>query len=330
MNPSHSIQATKTSKRDFLTLDDLTFHELVLLLNLAQKLKQERRDGVFPKRLENKKIALVFEKSSTRTRCAFVVAAVEEGMHAETLFAGDIHLGQKEDIQDTARVLSRFFDGILFRGYAHATVQSLAENSSVPVWNGLTDDHHPTQALADALTLAEHLGGVEHLAGKKWVYFGDAANNTARSLIELSAKLGMEMVLCCPEGYLPAAEVLSKARKECVLSGGKLNWEPDPQRAALGAHALYTDVWISMGEEEKPYAKQKRENLQAWQINASTLKSTGRKDAIFLHCLPALKGWEVTEEVFEGPHSVVFEQAENRLHTIKALMLWSLSAQSLI
>lgn len=319
-----SVHALKG--RSLLTLLELTSKEMEALVDLAWALKLEK--GVWkhgkalrPKRLEGKNIALIFEKASTRTRCAFLVAAQDEGALAETFGKGDIHLGAKEDIADTARVLSRFFDGIEFRGFEHATVEALSKHASVPVWNGLTDTHHPTQALADLLTLKEEFG---ELAGRKVVYLGDAANNTCTSLMLACAMAGIDFIMAGPEAYAPSPEFLNKAMELSKTSGGRVAFSTNALEAAKGAHALYTDVWVSMGEEDKPWAQAKVNALRPYQVTRSLMEATGRKDTLFLHCLPANKGLDVTDEVFESKASRVFDQAENRLHTIKAVMLASL------
>jgi ornithine carbamoyltransferase len=314
--------------RSLLTLLELSPSELRGLITMAARLKVERTQRVFPRRLGGRNVALLFEKASVRTRCAFVVAATEEGAHAETLSAGDIHLGTKEDVRDTARVLSRYFDGIEFRGYHQGTVEALARNASVPVWNGLTDEHHPTQALADLLTLRESFDRALHpegLRGLKVCYLGDAANNTCTSLMIACATAGVNFVMSGPEEYLPGPVLLRRASQLAAENGGNVSIERLPHRAVQGAHALYTDVYISMGEETKPYAQAKLAALAPWRLDGELLKATGREDTIVLHCLPANKGVEITEEVFESPASRVFEQAENRLHTIKALMLATMS-----
>lgn len=307
--------------RSLLTLLEITPDELTGLMELSVKVKAERRRKEFPRRLAGKNIALIFEKASTRTRCSFVVAAVDEGAHAETLGKGEMHLGEKEDIRDTARVLSRLFDGIEFRGHEHATVEALARHATVPVWNGLTDDHHPTQALADVLTLAEEFGGIHACRGRTVCYVGDGANNTAASLMLACAMVGMNFVVASPEEWMPNTNILGAALKLAKETGGSVRLESRPHVAVRGADCLYTDVWVSMGEEHKPHARAKVETLRGYQINSDLLAASGNSSCIFLHCLPANKGLEVSEDVFEGPASRVFEQAENRLHTIKALLL---------
>jgi ornithine carbamoyltransferase len=307
--------------RSLLTLLELSPSEMHGLVDLAARVKAEKKAGLRPRRLEGRNLALIFEKASTRTRCSFLVAAQDEGALAETFGRGDIHLGEKEDIADTARVLSRFFDGIEFRGFEHATVEALARHATVPVWNGLTDEHHPTQALADVLTLKEAFG---ELAGRRLCYVGDASNNTCASLMLAAAMSGMDFVMAAPDDYAPRADILGKAVALASASGGSVTLVTDPHAAAKGASAVYTDVWVSMGEEHKPYAKAKVDALRPYQVNAALMAATGRDDTIFLHCLPANKGFDVTEEVFESAASRVFDQAENRLHTIKALLIATL------
>ena len=302
--------------RSLITLLELSPSELQLLVNLAGKVKEEKKKGIFPRRLQGKNVALIFEKA--RTRCSFVVAAADEGAHAESFGQHEIHLGVKEDIRDTARVLSRFVDGIEYRGHDHAVIEALAKHATVPVWNGLTDFHHPTQALADCLTLQEEFG---HLKGLRVCYLGDASNNTATSLMLACAMMGIHLVMGAPEEYQPVTECMGKAISIGKETGGTIEIQSLPHRAVIGADAIYTDVWVSMGEEHKPHVHQKVELLKPYQVNASLMAATGKPSTIFMHCLPANKGMDVTEEVFESSAARVFQQAENRLHTIKALML---------
>jgi ornithine carbamoyltransferase len=304
--------------RSFLTLKDFTKREIEFLLKLSADLKAKKRAGTWNPLLRGRNVALIFEKPSTRTRCAFTVAAADEGGHAEFLGKDDIHLGGKEDVKDTARVLGRMFDGILFRGFAHSVVETLAEYAGVPVWNGLTDDYHPTQILADMLTIKEHLGG---LKGKKLVFMGDARNNMGNSLMIGCAKLGLHYVACGHASLLPSDELTEECRKIAVesASGSTITATEDPKEAARGADVIYTDVWYSMGEEEK--AGERYALLSPYRVDAELFESTGKADSIFMHCLPAFKGSEVTEDVFEHPRSVVFDEAENRMHTIKAVMV---------
>jgi ornithine carbamoyltransferase len=307
--------------RHLLTLKHHTPQEIQYLLDLAVNLKNKKRSGIRGDLLAGKNIALIFEKPSTRTRCAFTVATVDEGGHPEYLGKDDIHLGHKEDLQDTARVLGRMFDGIQFRGFSQAVVEGLAKHSGVPVWNGLTDDCHPTQVLADLLTIQENFGC---LKGIKLVYVGDGRNNVANSLMIGAAKMGLNYVVAAPEQLFPDQKLVEECReiaKECN-SGAKLEIITDPQEAVKGADAIYTDVWASMGEEAK--LAERKALLQPYQVTMELFEATGNPEVIFLHCLPAVKGYEVTEEAFESFHSKVFDQAENRLHTIKAVMVASI------
>ncbi|PIE54988.1 MAG: ornithine carbamoyltransferase [Dethiosulfovibrio peptidovorans] len=307
--------------RSFLTLKDFTFQEINYLLDLAMDLKRKKRAGIKGNLMDRKNVALIFEKSSTRTRCAFTVACIDEGGHPEFLGKNDIHLGRKEDVQDTARVLGRMFDGIQFRGFSQELVEALAKYSGVPVWNGLTDDYHPTQVLADFLTMREAFGC---LKGLKLVYVGDGRNNMAKSLMIGAAKVGMHCTIGSPENLFPDKELMDEIQEIAKESGAKIVLESDPKKAVEGAHAVYTDVWASMGEEDK--AAEREALLRPYQVNAELMKATGNPDAIFLHCLPAIKGQEVTEEIFESANSRVFDEAENRLHTIKAVMVATMGA----
>ncbi|MDR3331741.1 MAG: ornithine carbamoyltransferase, partial [Synergistaceae bacterium] len=300
------------------TLKDFTTQEIEFLLDLSADLKAKKRILSRTQLLKGRNIALIFEKASTRTRCAFTVAAADEGAHPEYLGKNDIHFGAKEDTKDTARVLGRMFDGIQFRGFKHSTVEELAKYAGVPVWNGLTDEYHPTQILADMLTIKEQFG---ELKGKKLVYIGDARNNMGNSLMIGCAKLGLHYVACAPESLLPSAERIDECKRIASESakGGTITTSTNPKEAAIAADVLYTDVWYSMGEEDK--AADRKKLLAPYQINMDLFKATGNEDAIFMHCLPAFKGNEVTEDVFEHPNSKVFEEAENRMHTIKAVMV---------
>ena len=304
--------------RDFLTLRDFTKREIEFLLDLSGDLKAKKRARIWNPLLRGRNVALIFEKSSTRTRCAFTVAAADEGGHAEFLSRNDIHLGGKEDVKDTARVLGRMFDGIQFRGFEHSVVETLARYAGVPVWNGLTDDYHPTQILADMLTIKEHLGG---LKGKKLVFMGDTRNNMGNSLMIGCAKLGLHYVACGHASLLPGAGFTDECRKiaDESASGSTITLTDDPKEAVRGADVIYTDVWYSMGEEDK--AAGRKALLSPYRVDADLFESTGKPDSIFMHCLPAFKGSEVTEDVFEHPRSVVFDEAENRMHTIKAIMV---------
>ena len=305
--------------RNFLTLMDFTTDEINYLLNLAADLKAKKRAGIRGNSLSGKNIALLFEKASTRTRCAFTVACVDEGAHPEFLGKNDIHLGAKEDLKDTARVLGRMFDGIEFRGFKQETAETLAKYSGVPVWNGLTDIDHPTQVLADFLTLRENFG---KLQGLRLVYLGDGRNNMSNALMIGCAKMGVNYVVCSPKELEPDKNLLEKCRQ--IATHSTIEIINQPLEAVKGADALYTDVWVSMGEEALKEERYKL--LQGWQINSQVMQATGKDSTIFLHCLPAVKGCEVTEEVFESERSKVFDEAENRMHTIKAVMVATLGA----
>jgi len=309
--------------RSFLTLKDFSPVEIRYLLDLSRDLKNLKRAGVYPKRLQNKNVALIFEKNSTRTRCAFTTACHDEGAHPEFLGKNDIQMGAKESIADTARVLGRMFDGIQYRGFDQSLVEDLAKYSGVPVWNGLTDYDHPTQALADILTLEENFGDCK---GKKLVYVGDGRNNVANCLLFISMKMGMHYVISAPKDLMPTKEDQDWAFAMAKETGAKLELIEDPKLAVKEAHAIYTDVWVSMGEENKPGIKERMEALRPYQVNSALMAATGRPDTIFLHCLPAhhtngIHDMEVTEDVFESRASKVFDEAENRLHTIKAVMV---------
>ncbi len=304
--------------RSFLTLRDFSSEEIAYLLVLAAKLKDKKRRGVFGTTMARKNIALIFEKPSTRTRCAFTVAANDEGANVEYLGVDDIQLGGKESVEDTARVLGRMFDAIEFRGYKQETVETLARLSGVPVWNGLTDTFHPTQILADMMTMLEHLGGLE---GKKFVFLGDGRNNMANSLMIGMSKMGVHFVIISPESLRPEEWLVEECRGYAKASGATITLTDD-LAAVEGADVLYTDVWASMGEEAQ--MKARAELLSPFQVNKELMERTGKTTTIFMHCLPAIKGMEVTEEVFESPQSVVFDEAENRMHTIKAVMVATL------
>ena len=304
--------------RHFLTLKDFSRDEIEYLLDLAAKLKAEKKKGITGDRLKGKNIALLFEKPSTRTRCAFVVGARDEGAFPEYLGKDDIQLGHKESVADTARVLGRMFDGIEFRGFKHSTVEELAKYAGVPVWNGLTDEYHPTQILADLLTMKEHFGKIE---GLNFVYVGDGRNNMANSLMIGMTKLGVNMTVLAPKSLQPSKELISLCEGYAKSSGSKLLIS-DNTDAVKDADVIYTDVWASMGEEDK--AKERIELLRPYQVNTELMKKTGKESTIFMHCLPAVKGYEVTEDVFESAKSVVFDEAENRMHTIKAVMVATL------
>jgi ornithine carbamoyltransferase len=305
--------------RSLLTLKDWTPQEVRYVLDLSHRVKRERRGGKRPQRFRGMSLALLFEKRSTRTRCAFETAFGEEGGHPAFLSTSDLHLGVKEALEDTARVLGRMFDAIQFRGFKQATVESLALHSGVPVYNGLTDEWHPTQVLADLMTLEEACGG---LKGRKLVFVGDGRNNVARTLLVGCAQMGVNVTIAAPPSLLPASEPLQWARTMAATTGSTVEVTSDISSGVRGADAVYTDVWVSMGEEDK--SAERFSLLSPYQVNASLMEKTGNGKAIFLHCLPAVKGKEVTEEVMEGPRSLVWDQAENRKHTIKAMMLATL------
>lgn len=304
--------------KSFLTLKDFTAEEIEYLITLAGKLKEDKKKGITGNRLKGKNIALIFEKPSTRTRCAFTVGCIDEGGHPEYLSKDDIQLGHKESVEDTARVLGRMFDGIQFRGFKQETVEKLAKYSGVPVWNGLTDTYHPTQILADFLTLKEQFG---KLKGLKFIYVGDGRNNMANSLMIGSSKLGIHFTVLSPKDLWPSQELVSLCQEYGKESGSVIHITDDVN-AVDGADAIYTDVWCSMGEED--LAKERIAMLRPYQVNHQLLAKANNQKVTFLHCLPAVKGNEVTEEVFEEYADVIFDQAENRMHTIKAVMVATL------
>lgn len=300
--------------RSFLTLKDFSSEEIEYLLDLAAELKEKKKKGILGNSLKGKNIALIFEKPSTRTRCAFTIGCTDEGGHPEYLGKDDIQLGYKESVEDTARVLGRMFDGIEFRGFAHETVEKLAKYAGVPVWNGLTDDYHPTQILADLLTMKEHFG---YLKGLHFVYLGDGRNNMANSLMIGCTKMGIHFTIIAPKVLWPNEKLVELCKDYARESGSEVVIT-DKTEGVNGAEVLYTDVWCSMGEEDK--AAERIALLSPYQINRELMEKTGKSSTIFMHCLPAVKGKEVTEEVFESASSVVFDEAENRMHTIKAVM----------
>ena len=304
--------------RSFLTLKDFTPEEIEYMLDLAADLKAKKKRGIYGHSLENKNIALIFEKPSTRTRCAFTVGAQDEGGRAEYLGVEDIQLGKKESVEDTARVLGRMFDGIEFRGFLHENVEKLAKYSGVPVWNGLTDDFHPTQILADFLTMREKFGTI---SGKNFVFLGDGRNNMANSFLVGCGKMGVNLTIIAPKELWPEESLVELARGYAKEAGSTITITEDVD-AVQGADVIYTDVWASMGEEAK--AAERIKLLTPYQVNAALMAKTGKESTIFMHCLPAVKGNEVTEEVFESAQSVVFDEAENRMHTIKAVMVATL------
>lgn len=317
--------------RHFLTLQDFTPEEIDFLLDLSIKLKKKKHAGKIGDSLKDKNIALIFEKASTRTRCAFVVAANDEGAHTEYLGKDDIQLSKKESVKDTARVLGRMFDGIQFRGFAHETVEILAKYAGVPVWNGLTDKYHPTQVLADFMTVIEN---GKKLKGLKFAYCGDGRNNMANTLMVGSVKMGIDYRIVAPEILFPEEALVEECKEIAKGSGAKITITADVGRGVDGADVIYTDVWASMGEEDK--IPERIRLLKPYQVNEAMLEKTGNPNVIFLHCLPCFHNQETTlskkfpdiceatEGVFEGKHSKVFDQAENRVHTIRAVMVATL------
>ncbi|MGN0867537.1 MAG: ornithine carbamoyltransferase [Oligosphaeraceae bacterium] len=315
---------------------DLTDEQLLGLVALAAELKERKKTGANLKDalLYRKNIALIFQKSSTRTHCATVCGVHDEGGYTEYLNAHDLHFGKKESVKDSARVLGRMFDGIMFRGFSQKVVEDLAQYSGIPVWNGLTDEWHPSQVLADFLTIQEHLGT---LKGLKMAYVGDGRNNVASSLMVGCAKVGMDFVDVCPPELSPSPEILTVARECAKRNGCTIQVSHDPVEGVKGANILYTDVWVSMGEEA--LFQQRLALLRPFQINMEMVRNTGNLESgrvLFLHCLPAFHdantevsrdygAMEVSDEVFEAPFSKVFDEAENRLHTIKAMIVASLA-----
>jgi ornithine carbamoyltransferase len=320
--------------RHLLTLKDFTQEEIQYLIDYAAALKAKKKSGEVGTLLKGKNIVLLFEKTSTRTRCAFEVAAFDEG--ANVTFLTNSQMGKKESIEDTARVLGRFYDGIEFRGFEQQTVQMLADYSGVPVWNGLTDIDHPTQVLADLLTIQENFG---ELKDRRLVFVGDARNNMGNALMIGCAKMGMHFVAVAPETLFPEEALVEEMRALCKITGGTITLTADIEAGVKDADVIYTDVWVSMGEEDQMAERIKL--LLPYQVDMDMLRTTGNDNVIFLHCLPAfhdlettvaqdvkekfgLNEMEVTDEVFRSRHSVVFEEAENRMHTIKAVMCASL------
>lgn len=304
--------------RSFLTLKDFTAEEILGLIDLAADLKAKKKQGITGDSLKGKNIALIFEKPSTRTRSAFTVGCLDEGGHPEYMSHEDIQLGHKESVEDTARVLGRMFDGIQFRGFKQDTVEKLAKYSGVPVWNGLTDEYHPTQILADFLTMKEQFG---YLKGLKLVFVGDGRNNMANSLMIGSAKVGVHFTILAPKSLWPQQELVNLCHEYAKESGSVIEISDD-LAAVKDADAVYTDVWCSMGEEDK--AAERVAILRPYQVNQALMDKTGKASTIFLHCLPAVKGNEVSEEIFDKFADVVFDEAENRMHTIKAVMVATL------
>lgn len=326
--------AVNLKGRSFLTLKHFTTEEIKYLLNMARELKTKKRMGGKEKLLEGKNIVLLFEKLSTRTRCAFEVAAKDEGAGVTFLGSSDSQMDKKESIEDTAKVLGRYYDGIEYRGFKQETVELLADNAGVPVWNGLTDEYHPTQILADFLTITEHVN--KPLNKVKLVYVGDARNNMGNSLMIGAAKMGMNFVALAPKQLFPAEDLVSEMRKVAEETGATITLTEHIDEGVKDADVIYTDAWVSMGEEDKYEARIKL--LLPYQVNMDMLAKTGNPDVVFMHCLPAfhdlntkvgievyekfgLKEMEVTDEVFRSKYSIVFDEAENRLHTIKAVMV---------
>ena len=320
------------AKKDFLKLLDFSPEEITGLLDLAADLKQKKKAGIPHAAFPGKNVALIFEKTSTRTRCAFEVAAYDLGMNCTYLDPCGSQIGKKESIADTARVLGRMYDGIEYRGYGQEIVDGLAKYSGVPVWNGLTNEFHPTQILADFLTIREHFGS---LSGIKLVYMGDARYNMGNSLMVGCAKMGMHFVACAPSAYFPDSKLIEECRKIAAETGAVLEFEEDIDKAVAGAHVIYTDVWVSMGEPDQVW-ETRINDLLPYRVTADVMRKA-RPDAVFMHCLPSfhdlnttigrnifekfgLDCMEVTDEVFESPQSIVFDEAENRMHTIKAVM----------
>ena len=322
--------------RNFLTLKDFTKEEIEYFINLAADYKEKKKQGVAVDTLKGKNVALIFEKTSTRTRCSFEVAAHDLGMGTTYLDPKGSQIGKKESIRDTARVLGRIYDGIEYRGFGQEIVEELAKYAGVPVWNGLTNEYHPTQMLADLLTIREHLGRVE---GVKLVYMGDARYNMGNSLMILCAKMGMNFVACAPKKYFPNEALVKECEAFAKESGATITLTEDVKEGTKGADVIYTDVWVSMGEPDEVWEERIKE-LSPYKVTKEVMENAGSQ-AIFLHCLPAfhdlktkigkqiyekygLTDMEVTDEVFESSQSKVFDEAENRMHTIKAVMVATL------
>src|SRR6478672_12041451 len=324
--------------RHLLTLNDYSAEEIVFLLDLAADLKAAKAQGREEPRLSGREIALIFEKDSTRTRCAFEVAAYDQGAHVTFIGPSGSHMGHKETVKDTARVLGRMYDAIEYRGFAEGTADELAKHAGVPVYNGLTDEWHPTQILADFLTMREHLA--KPLSEMTFCYLGDARFNMADTYLIGGAKLGMDVRIASPASLWPSDEFVTPAHQEAASSGGRVTITEDVEEAVRGADFLVTDVWVSMGEADDVWAERIK-LLTPYQVNRRTMELTGNPDVRFMHCLPAfhnsdtqvgkeiaekfgMDALEVTEEVFESPASIVFDEAENRMHTIKAVMVATL------
>ncbi|HEY5659737.1 MAG TPA: ornithine carbamoyltransferase [Gaiellaceae bacterium] len=332
--------ATVTDLRGkhFLKLADFAPQEITYLLDLAAELKEAKKEGREEQRLRGKNVALIFEKDSTRTRCAFEVAAYDQGAHVTYLGPSGSHMGHKESVKDTARVLGRMYDAIEYRGFGQEIAEELAKHAGVPVYNGLTDDWHPTQMLADYLTFREHVG--KPLSEVAFCYLGDARFNMANSYLVSGGKLGMDVRIAAPKSLWPSDDVVRLARSVADETGAQITITDDVAEAVKGADVLLTDVWVSMGEADEVWAE-RIELLKPYQVNAETMKLTGNPDVKFMHCLPAfhntetqvgkeifekfgMEALEVTEDVFESPASLVFHEAENRLHTIKAVLVATL------
>ena len=338
-NQNNSITMSINLKnRSFLKLLDYTPEEINYLLDLAAELKQAKKDGREVKHLTGKNIALIFEKTSTRTRCAFEVAAYDQGAHVTYLGPTGSQIGVKESMKDTARVLGRMYDGIEYRGFAQKTVEELSEYSGVPVWNGLTNEFHPTQILADFLTMKEHAG--KPLREVSYAYLGDARFNMGNSLLVGGAKMGMDVRIVAPKDLQPAAELVEECKRIATKTGARITVTDNVDEGVRGCDFVYTDVWVSMGEPVEVW-KERITLLKPYQVNASLMERTGNPDCKFMHCLPSyhnletqvgrdvhekfgLDGVEVTEDVFESSASIVFDEAENRMHTIKAVMVATL------
>jgi ornithine carbamoyltransferase len=330
--------STNLHNRNFLKLLDFTQEEIIYLLDLSAKLKKAKYEGTEIQYLKGKNIALIFEKASTRTRCAFEVAAYDQGAHVTYLGPTGSQIGQKESMKDTARVLGGMYDGIEYRGYGQSIVEELGKYAGVPVWNGLTNEFHPTQILADFLTMIEHSD--KPLNKMVFCYLGDARYNMGNSLMVGSAKMGIDFRIAAPKAFQPDNELILKCKSIAKETGAKINITENVEEAVKGADFLYTDVWVSMGEPDSVW-EERIGLLKPYQVNMNVVKITGNPDVKFLHCLPAfhnrdtkvgedifrkfgLDGMEVTEDVFESDHSIVFDEAENRLHTIKAVMVATL------
>jgi ornithine carbamoyltransferase len=332
--------AFNLKNRHFLKLLDFTSEEITFLLNLSADLKAAKYGGYEQPRMTGKNIALIFEKTSTRTRCAFEVAAHDQGAHVTYLGPSGTQIGHKESMKDTARVLGRMYDGIEYRGFGQEIVEELAQYAGVPVWNGLTDEYHPTQVLADFLTMQEHSS--KPLSEMKLCYMGDARFNMGNSLMVGAAKMGMDFRAAAPKGYLPDDTLVAECEKIAEQTGAKITLTNDPAEGLKDADFIYSDVWVSMGEPAEVW-EERIKLMMPFQVNAEAIRMTGNPGVKFLHCLPAfhntetkvgkeiyenfgIDAMEVTEEVFESPNSVVFDEAENRVHTIKAVMVATLGA----